>query len=140
MTRRAVIVHCGQEECDHTAAAMLLSGMGHEVIPTASLDEAAAALGGGALPADLLIIDASGAGGADAANLIVPRLLDELPADHQPLQVAIFSSQMDGRLAALRRRLSPARVHVFLKPLHLHGLLGVLRHLDADQDRRVAAS
>jgi hypothetical protein len=101
----------------------LLSQLGHAVAAM-SLDEAFEMLGQDS--ADLLILDVSG--GHDREQF-VDRLSD-LPLTHQPRQVAVFTDQMDDYLRSLRRKGSK-RLHVFLKPLHMHGLLGVLRHLEA---------
>jgi hypothetical protein len=110
----------------------LLRELGHTVVPVPTAD--------GALDAmqqettDLLIVDLDDAAQANS----VERLLAELPPDHQPRQVAMFSEKMDSHLSEMRRRISPARVHVFLKPLHLHGLLGLLKQIESDPQRATA--
>lgn len=78
-------------------------------------------------PADLVVVDADRAGQREFVSR-----LSSLPADQQPRQLAIFSDTLDDSLATLSHKLSPARVHVLLKPLHMHGLLGVLRHIEQD--------
>jgi hypothetical protein len=75
---------------------------------------------------DLLIVDVSGSRrNRDFVNEIA-----RLPIGIQPRQVAIFSDIADESLRGLRGRIKPCKLHVFLKPLHMHGLLGVLRRLE----------
>jgi hypothetical protein len=112
----------------------LLSDMGHKVASAESTDDAMAMLRSRG-PTDLMVVDASGL--PDATRLAA-QLMD-LPPGARPRQVAIFSDRADDALRALRRRASPPNVHVFLKPLHLHGLLGVLRNLEADAPMEATA-
>jgi hypothetical protein len=55
--------------------------------------------------------------------------LADLPAELRPRELAIFSDVADDTLRGLRARIKPSKVHIFLKPLHMHGLLSVLRQL-----------
>jgi hypothetical protein len=77
-------------------------------------------------PTDLLVVDLSNS----ARNRQFVEDLADLPASARPRQLAIFSDYMDEDLRGLRGRMRPCKVHVFLKPLHMHGLLGVLRQLE----------
>ena len=82
-----------------------------------------------ASPSDLLVVDVSNS----LENKSLVQQLNDLPRASRPRQIAIFSDKFDESLSAVRKRLHPSHVHVFLKPLHMHGLLGLLRHMDASQ-------
>jgi len=103
----------------------LLIDMGHHVDTTDSHEQAVDLLR--ADLTDLLIIDGDVPGCSGAA-----RLLDELQPSDLPRQIAVFSSNIDEASHHLRHRVSPERLHVFIKPLHLHGLLNVLKHLQEE--------
>ena len=123
LTLRAILLH-GQASDSYTLPAYrLLSDLGHDVTPTDSTEQVLKMLL--ADGADLLVVDAD----RPDQRAVVNRLSD-LPADHQPKQVAIFSDTLDDSLSAMALQLSTSRVHVLLKPLHMHRLLGVLRHFD----------
>jgi hypothetical protein len=79
-------------------------------------------------PVDLLVLDVRN---SPANRQFVERLI-ELPGSARPRQLAIFSDLLDDQLRALRGRMRPTKVHVFLTPLHMHGLLGVLRQLECE--------
>jgi hypothetical protein len=64
--------------------------------------------------------------------------LMELPESKRPAQVAVYSDSIDGPLREWRRK-APTHVHVFLKPLHVHGLLNVLRQMER-QTRAIAGA
>jgi response regulator RpfG family c-di-GMP phosphodiesterase len=104
----------------------LLNDLGHEVAPAQSPDHALDLLRQD--QTDLLIVDVSNS----EDNLDFVNRLSELPADSRPRDLAIFSDAMNDSLRGLRARISPSKVHIFLKPLHMHGLLGILRHLDEE--------
>lgn len=74
---------------------------------------------------DLLVVDIT-----NSANRELFESLCELPESKRPDEVAVFSDSMDSQLREWRRRVAPSHVHVFLKPLHMHGLLSVLRQME----------
>jgi hypothetical protein len=78
---------------------------------------------------DLLVVDITNNANRDLFDALM-----ELPESKRPEQVAVFSESIDGQLREWRK-LSPSRVHVFLKPLHMHGLLNVLRQMERQHSR-----
>jgi len=102
-------------------AEKLLSEYGHEVASVRSPEQALGLLQDE--DTDLLVVDVSNSGNNTA---FLNRLAD-MSAGVRPRSVVIFADRADENLSALRRRL---RWHVLFKPLHLHGLLSVLRQLD----------
>jgi hypothetical protein len=122
-TLRAVIVPAESTTAAQRAG-KLLDEMGLEVAQARTLDDALGLLHDE--PTDLLVVDISNS----IQNLRFVESLADLPISVRPRQLAIFSEYVDDSLRGLRGRLRPCKVHVFLKPLHMHGLLGVLRQLD----------
>ena len=122
-TLKAIVLHNQASDSYSLPAYRLLSDLGHDVTSTQSTDEVFQMLQSDR--ADLLVVDAE----RPEQRAVVNRLGD-LPADHQPRQVAIFSDVLDEALSSLTGRLSSTRVHVLLKPLHIHRLLGVLRRCE----------
>jgi DNA-binding response OmpR family regulator len=102
----------------------LLSELGHDVAGAASPDEAMNILQDAG--ADLLVIDLST---LDQKRRMFERLA-ALPREFKPTRVALFSDEADDFTRSLHRDHDNSRVHVFIKPLHLHGLLNVLRHIE----------
>jgi CheY-like chemotaxis protein len=123
LTLRAILLHNQVGESYSLPAYRLLSDLGHDVTETDSADQALEMLRSDG--ADLLVVDAD----RPEQRAVVNRLSD-LPADQQPRHVAIFSDTLDESLSSLSLKLSSSRVHVLLKPLHMHRLLGVLRHFE----------
>jgi DNA-binding response OmpR family regulator len=123
-TLRALLVHTEVADADSHSAYRLLNQLGHDVHSAATADEAVEMLQNDR--ADLVIVDSDDSGRRD----FVTRLMS-LPTDQQPLQIAIFSDALDEALAGLTRQLQRSRVHVLLKPLHMHGLLGMLRAIES---------
>ena len=78
---------------------------------------------------DLLVVDVTNSANRDLFNS-----LSELPESKRPDEVAVFSDSIDLQLREWRRKISPTHVHVFLKPLHMHGLLTVLRQMERRSD------
>lgn len=75
------------------------------------------------VPLDLLVVDST-LSGTEATYL------EDLAAVHwttPPREVAVLSDSENLSVRDLRARLRRSAVHLFLKPLHLHGLLRVLR-------------
>ena len=133
-TRRSFVVRHASEDTSAGAAQSstppemtLLSHMGHDV-SAVSPDEALSLLQ--RQDTDVVVVDVSG--WRDRQEF-VNRLSDVLEA-RQARHVAVFTDQLDDYLKNLRDKTSK-RVHVFLKPLHLHGLLHVLKNLTADTQK-----
>lgn len=105
----------------------LLNDLGHDVAGAESPEHALELLQ--EEQADLFVVDVSN---GNRNRALFEKLL-ALPADVRPREVAIFSDASDEMLRGLRSRLKPSRVHIFLKPLHMHGLLNILRKLDDQQ-------
>ena len=101
----------------------LLTGLGHEVTTLSTLSEALHQMR--EEPVDLLILE--DAPGSDREQQL--EQIRALPAGRRPLEVAIFSDRAD-ESNRLQTTGTP-RVHLLLKPLHMHGLLQVIRQLDA---------
>lgn len=91
---------------DTTPAALLTSGQRHT---------------------DLLLLDLAG----PAAQRQAIEDVIAMPLAERPKHVAIMSEQINDELIALRREMNTTKLHLFVKPLHLHGLLGVVRKLEA---------
>jgi len=121
---RAVVVSEEDTEEPTHSACRLLSGLGHEVNGVSSLDEAMKLLSGPA--ADLLVIDLPT---ADQKRRLFEQLA-ALPTESTPRRVAVFSDGADEFTHSLSHQPVKSRVQVFIKPLHLHGLLNVLRNID----------
>jgi CheY-like chemotaxis protein len=100
----------------------LLNQLGHEVATAGSAQEAVQLLQ--TEHTDLVVVDADAAEQQEFVNR-----LNDLPAEQSPRQVAIFTDAIDDSLTSLVRRLERTRVHVLMRPLHMHGLLGVLRSI-----------
>lgn len=77
-------------------------------------------------PVDLLVIDLPT---VDLKRRMFERLA-ALPRASKPSHVAVFSEEPDDYTRSLHRQHDNARVHVFMKPLHLHGLLTILRNIE----------
>lgn len=104
-------------------AGQILNDLGHDVSPASSPAHAMDLLQ--REPTDLLIVDVS----SSLRNREFVNHLSDLPASARPRELAIFSDVADETLRSLRARIKPSKVHIFLKPLHMHGLLSVLRQL-----------
>ncbi len=111
----------------------LLGGLGHDVSRAMTPDHALELLG--ADHTDLLVIDITN----DNSNRELVDSLAELPESKRPDQVAIFTDSIDTQLRDLRKTVSPSHVHVYLKPLHVHGLLNMLRTMEKQSEARAEA-
>lgn len=119
---RAVVLPSADANSQDTPTRRLLRELGHDVTRAASPDHAMELIN--SEHTDLLVVDITN----DANRNMVESLM-ELPASKRPDQMAVFSDSIDGKLREWRRS-APSQVHVFLKPLHMHGLLGVLRQME----------
>jgi DNA-binding NtrC family response regulator len=127
LTLKTIILHGQSVDAGGLPEYRLLNELGHDVSVTPSAQRAVQWLQSDR--ADLVVVDSDRAGQTD----FVSRLAS-LPADQQPRQIAIFSDAMDESLTHLAERVQRSRVHVLLKPLHMHGLLKVLRSIEGDRN------
>ena|SRR5690242_14999338 len=123
-TLRTIILQTSR--LDETPAARLLSQLGHEVTPSTSASDAIQLLQTD--PTDLVVIDAEK---IEEAQPLVDRI-STLDQSQRPKVVAVLTDRGEDLLGSLRRRTGEGspRVRVFLKPLHLHGLLDVVKRLE----------
>lgn len=124
LTLKTIILHGISVDASGLPEYRLLNELGHEIATAHSAQEAVQLLQHDR--ADLVVVDSDRAGEQD----FVTRL-NGLPADQQPRQVAILSDVLDENLKSLAAKVQRSRVHVLLKPLHMHGLLGVLRTIES---------
>jgi len=125
-TLRAVILPSPEAHPHDTPTRRLLGELGLEVARAVTPDHALELLG--SEHTDLLVVDLTN----NNANRLLIDSWQNLPANKRPVQVAIFTDASDARLREFRREAAPSNVHVFLKPLHMHGLLNVLRRMEND--------
>jgi transposase len=104
--------------------------LGHDVTRAASPDHAMQLINSD--HTDLFVVDIT-----NKANREMVESVMELPESKRPAQMAVFSDSIDWQLREWRRS-APSQVHVFLKPLHMHGLLSVLRQMERQQARSEA--
>ena len=124
---RAVVLPSPDTFSQDPPTRRLLGELGHDVTRAATADHAAELLN--SEHTDLLVVDVTN---HNANRELLTSLLD-MPESKRPDEVAIFTDEIDAPLRELRRKISPSHVHVFLKPLHMHGLLNVLRRMERDQ-------
>ncbi|MGD0460972.1 MAG: hypothetical protein ABSB74_00645 [Tepidisphaeraceae bacterium] len=129
---RAVILPSSDAYRQDTPTRRLLGELGHDVARAASPEHALELINSD--HTDLLVVDIT-----QSANRELFESLCELPESKRPDQVAVFTDSIDTQLREWRRRVAPSQVHVFLKPLHMHGLLGVLRRMEQQQRAKVDA-
>jgi len=123
---RAVVLPASDAQSHDTPTRRLLGQLGHDVARAASPDHALELIESD--HTDLLVVDIS-----NRNNRALLDSLEDLPESKRPAEVAVFTDTGDVPLRELRRKAAPSHVHVFLKPLHMHGLLGVLRQLERRQ-------
>ena len=120
---KTLLIHNHAVDASSSPAYRLLSDLGHEVATSDSAAQAVELLQHS--HPDLVVIDADRDGQSDFVSR-----LSKLPNDQQPRLVAIFSDSIDERLSNLVDRIERGNVHLLLKPLHMHGLLKVLRNIE----------
>jgi len=124
---RAVVLPSQEAHPQDTPTRRLLGQLGHDVARADSTDHAIALLNSD--HTDLLVADLSNSAHSDLFDS-----LSELPESKRPSEVAVFSDSIGGQLLRdWRKKVAPSHVHVFLKPLHMHGLLTVLRQMERRQ-------
>jgi len=101
----------------------LLGGLGHDVTRAMSPDHALELVNSD--HTDLLVVDIT-----NDANRELLDSISELPESKRPGAVLVFTDASDAKLREWQRTMAPTHVHVFVKPLHMHGLLNVLRRLE----------
>ncbi|MCS7032772.1 MAG: hypothetical protein NZ561_02125 [Phycisphaerae bacterium] len=124
---RAIVVVSENSNPDTQPTSRLLRDLGHEVSSACSPDEAVQQLQ--AARADLLVVDLPT---AEQKRRLFERLAS-LPREYRPRRVAVFTDEVDDYARTLHSQQDNPRVHVFLKPLHVHGLLSVLRSIEGRQ-------
>ena len=125
---RTIFVHPNADPANLWPTHRLLADLGHDITSTSTLGEALRLMQDEQEAADLLIIEEPHK--ADPAIREEElRQIRSLPASQQPREVAIFSDRPK-EYHSSRQSGSP-RVHVLVKPLHMHGLLQVIRQMDA---------
>jgi CheY-like chemotaxis protein len=107
-----------------TPTRRLLGQLGHEVARASSPDHALELLSTD--HTDLLVIDVAN----QNSNRELLSLLAGAPESIMPAEVAIYTDAVDSQLREMSRHLSASKVHLFVKPLHMHGLLSVLRQME----------
>jgi hypothetical protein len=125
-TLRAVILPSGYQSPQDAPTNKLLEDLGHTVFSAGTADEAMRLLK--ADPTDILVVDVTE---SEENRRLIDRLA-ELPLDNRPRELAIFTERSEDRFRKLRVSVAPSHVHVFLKPLHMHALLNILRRLGAE--------
>jgi DNA-binding NtrC family response regulator len=123
---RAIVLPSPDTFAADTPTRRLLGDLGHDVTRAATPNHATELMN--ADHTDLLVVDVTN----NNANRQLFDSLIDMPESHRPDEVAIFTDEIDMALRDLRRRMSPSHVHVFLKPLHMHGLLHVLRRMERE--------
>lgn len=116
---RTVLLHDSVSGYEHPVH-RLLEGIGHDVEPTTA-DQLSHALEGER--AELVVVDLEGS--ADEAD--VARQIASLPADRRPKHVAFLTDTAD--LASTLPASHAPRFHVFVRPLHMYGLVNVIKRI-----------
>jgi DNA-binding NtrC family response regulator len=121
---RAVVLPAPDVSLQDTPTRRLLNELGHDVTRASTPDHALELMNSD--HTDLLVVDLTN----NTSNQQLIDSLEELPESKRPEQVAIFTDAIDMQVREYRKKFSPSKVHVFFKPLHMHGLLGVLRAME----------
>ncbi len=121
---RAVVLPAPETKLQDTPTRRLLGELGHDVARAETPDHAIELLSHD--HTDLLVVDVTN----ENQNTQLIDSLAMLPDDKRPVQVAIYTDAISARLRDFRRTYAHSQVHIFLRPLHMHGLLGVLRNME----------
>jgi len=124
---RTIFVHPEADPANLWPTHRLLADLGHDITSIGTLQAALDLMQDEGEAPDLLIIEEPHK--ADPALREEElRQIRSLPRSQQPREVAIFSDRPEEFRPS---RLADApRVHVLVKPLHMHGLLQVIRQMD----------
>src|SRR3954465_3517680 len=123
-TLRTIILQTSR--LDDSPAARLLSQLGHDVSSSTSAADAMQLMQTDST--DLVVINAEK---VEEAQALIDRI-STLEPERRPKVVAVMTDRSENLLPSLRRgedTTSP-RVRVFLKPLHMHGLLDIVKRLE----------
>jgi len=123
---RTIFVHPNADPSNLWPTHRLLADLGHEITSTSTLDEALRLMQGEEAT-DLLILEEPPKADADLREEEI-RQIRSLPPTQQPREVAIFSDRPKEYRST--RHSDAPRIHVLVKPLHMHGLLQVIRQLE----------
>jgi CheY-like chemotaxis protein len=123
---RSIFVHPNSDPANLWPTHRLLADLGHDVTSTSTLEEALRLMGED--PVDLLILEEPANSDASYRDEELQKIRS-LPMSQQPHEIAIFSDRPGDHRAA--RKSGSPHVHVLVKPLHMHGLLQVLRRLES---------
>ena len=123
---RTIFVHPSADPSSRWPTHRLLADLGHEITSTNTLEEALRLMREEDAT-DLLILEEPPTAEASFREEEL-RQIRSLPVSQQPRDVAIFSDRP--REFRSTRSSAVPRVHVLVKPLHMHGLLQVIRQLD----------
>jgi DNA-binding response OmpR family regulator len=130
-TLRAIVVKTSPRHDSpvESSASRLLSQLGHDVIDFVSPDNALQAIREG--HCDLVVIDAQL---WDEARAVVDQIAD-LDATVHPRAVAVLTDRgrEEGAPAQLTRKPLASRVRILLRPLHMHGLLNIVKKLERQE-------
>jgi DNA-binding NtrC family response regulator len=129
---RAVVLAAPDAYLEDTPTRRLLGELGHDVTRALSPSHAVDLLN--ADHTDLLVMDITN----NNINRDLLDALSDMPQSKRPDQVAVFSDSLDVQLRDLRSRLAPTQVHLYFKPLHMHGLLNVLRQIERQSPKAEA--
>jgi len=128
---KTIFVHPNADPANLWPTHRLLADLGHEVTSTSTLEEALRLMRED--PVDLLILEEPPKSEPSFREEELEQLRS-LPASQQPREIAIFSDRPSSDRAGeseRARQIGSPRVHVLLKPLHMHGLLQIVRQLHA---------
>jgi DNA-binding NtrC family response regulator len=126
---RAVVLPSPEAHTHDTPTRRLLGELGHDVARAISPAHALKLMNSD--HTDLLVVDITNSQNRDLIDALF-----NMPASKRPDQVAVFSDTIDSQLRELRRGVAPTQVHIFLKPLHMHGLLNVLRQMEREHSAK----
>jgi DNA-binding response OmpR family regulator len=123
-TTRTIFVHPNSDPANLWPTHRLLADLGHEVSSMSTLEDALRVMRED--PVDLLILEEPPKADPSVREYALQQIRS-LPPSQQPRDIAIFSDR-PGTSDHSRQSGAP-RIHVLLKPLHMHGLLHVVRQL-----------
>lgn len=125
---RVVVLPAADWNIGDSPTRRLLENLGHDVSRARTPQDAVQQVSDERT--DLVIVDITN---SQDNRQALTTLLD-LPLHQVPGQIVVYADALDGELRAMQRRSAPPHVHVFLKPLHVHGLLNMLRQLEREQE------
>lgn len=126
-SNRQVVIHNPTHESGVRVATEMLSTQGCQIAWANSVSEAIekAAL----QPTELLVLSIPDT----AEQRQALSRLSTLPAPQRPREVAILSDEINDDTIQLRRSVAGSKVHLFVRPIHVHGLLSLIKRLERNQ-------